>query len=197
MEHDLAALAQHCLSVSRMRPESWCVVGNCFSLNRECESAIKYFQRAVQCDSTFAYACVAPFPQCIFVTSRAGTRWPATSTTKTTTLNAPCSLSAPRSSATRAIIRRGTASAWCSRSRSDCPAQSAPRRRKQRRLQVTVSLWQVSLPPRARNQPPQLRPRRAAGHHPFGEGKGRQFGRGTRAAGKVTFDRGGVRGFRF
>jgi hypothetical protein len=56
MEHDLAALAQHCLSVSRLRPESWCVVGNCFSLNRECDSAIKYFQRAVQCDSSFAYA---------------------------------------------------------------------------------------------------------------------------------------------
>ena len=56
MEHDLAALAQHCLAVSRMRPESWCVVGNCFSLNRECDSAIKYFQRAVQCDSSFAYA---------------------------------------------------------------------------------------------------------------------------------------------
>jgi hypothetical protein len=56
MEHDLAALAQHCLSVSRLRPQSWCVVGNCFSLNRECDSAIKYFQRAVQCDSSFAYA---------------------------------------------------------------------------------------------------------------------------------------------
>jgi anaphase-promoting complex subunit 3 len=56
MEHDLAALAQHCLSVSRLRPESWCVVGNCFSLNRECDSAIKYFQRAVQCNSSFAYA---------------------------------------------------------------------------------------------------------------------------------------------
>jgi anaphase-promoting complex subunit 3 len=56
MEHDLAALAQHCLSVSRLRPESWCVVGNCFSLNRECDSAIKYFQRAVMCDPSFAYA---------------------------------------------------------------------------------------------------------------------------------------------
>jgi hypothetical protein len=62
MEHDLAVLAQHCLSVSRMRPQSWCVVGNCFSLNRECDSAIKYFQRAVQCDSSFAYAYVFPIP---------------------------------------------------------------------------------------------------------------------------------------
>jgi anaphase-promoting complex subunit 3 len=63
MEHDLASLAQHCLSVSRMRPQSWCVVGNCFSLNRECDSAIKYFQRAVQCDSSFACAPSPPaFP---------------------------------------------------------------------------------------------------------------------------------------
>ena len=29
MEHELAALAQHCLTISRMRPESWCVDGRC------------------------------------------------------------------------------------------------------------------------------------------------------------------------
>jgi anaphase-promoting complex subunit 3 len=32
------------------------VVGNCFSLRREHESAIKFFERAIQVDKTFAYA---------------------------------------------------------------------------------------------------------------------------------------------
>ena len=32
----------------RMAPETWCVLGNCFSLQREFEVAIKFFQRAVQ-----------------------------------------------------------------------------------------------------------------------------------------------------
>jgi anaphase-promoting complex subunit 3 len=29
-------------------PECWCVVGNCFSLQKEHETALKFFQRAIQ-----------------------------------------------------------------------------------------------------------------------------------------------------
>lgn len=36
--------------------QTWCAAGNCFSLQKEHETAIKYLQRAVQVDENFAYA---------------------------------------------------------------------------------------------------------------------------------------------
>ena len=36
--------------------QSWCAVGNCFSLQKEHDTAIKFFQRAIQVDANFSYA---------------------------------------------------------------------------------------------------------------------------------------------
>jgi anaphase-promoting complex subunit 3 len=44
------------VEVDKFSPETWCVVGNCFSLQREPDVAIKFFQRALQIDPSFAYA---------------------------------------------------------------------------------------------------------------------------------------------
>ena len=44
------------VEVDKFCPEAWCVVGNCFSLQREPEAALKFFQRALQIDPTFTYA---------------------------------------------------------------------------------------------------------------------------------------------
>lgn len=40
----------------RLAPETWCVVGNCFSLQKEHETALKLFRRAIQLDPHFTYA---------------------------------------------------------------------------------------------------------------------------------------------
>eukprot|EP00775_Hariotina_reticulata_P006606 gene6606-6834_t len=53
---ELAHLAQHVLAVDRLAPEAWCVAGNCFSLQREHDSALRLFQRALQLDPHMAYA---------------------------------------------------------------------------------------------------------------------------------------------
>lgn len=37
-------------------PQAWCATGNCFSLQKEHDTAIKFFQRAVQVNPTFTYA---------------------------------------------------------------------------------------------------------------------------------------------
>jgi anaphase-promoting complex subunit 3 len=55
-EKDLSALAQQVVEIDKLSPQVWCVVGNCFSLQREPESAIKFFQRSLQCDPRFTYA---------------------------------------------------------------------------------------------------------------------------------------------
>ena len=36
--------------------KAWCAAGNCFSLQREHDIAIKFFQRAIQVDPNYAYA---------------------------------------------------------------------------------------------------------------------------------------------
>lgn len=36
--------------------QAWCAAGNCFSLQREHDIAIKFFQRAIQVDPNYAYA---------------------------------------------------------------------------------------------------------------------------------------------
>jgi len=55
-DKELCSLAQQVVEVDKMAPEVWCVVGNCFSLQREPDAAIRFFQRAMQCDPLFPYA---------------------------------------------------------------------------------------------------------------------------------------------
>lgn len=52
----LSALAQELTETAKNAPQTWCVAGNCFSLQKEHETAIKFLSRAVQVDSEFAYA---------------------------------------------------------------------------------------------------------------------------------------------
>ena len=49
-------LSHHVLEQSLFCPETWIVVGNCFSLQKEHEVAIKFFNRATQINPSCAYA---------------------------------------------------------------------------------------------------------------------------------------------
>lgn len=53
---ELSALAQKLTSMARDRPQSWCVAGNCFSLQRQHTQAVECLERALQLDPRFAYA---------------------------------------------------------------------------------------------------------------------------------------------
>mmetsp|Transcript_15434 Transcript_15434/g.20499 ORF Transcript_15434/g.20499 Transcript_15434/m.20499 type:complete len:285 (-) Transcript_15434:99-953(-) len=55
-EVELSDLAQRAVDFDRMAPESWCVVGNCFSLQKEHETALTFFRRSIQVDSSFTYS---------------------------------------------------------------------------------------------------------------------------------------------
>ncbi|MGH0140767.1 UNVERIFIED_CONTAM: hypothetical protein FKN15_026157 [Acipenser sinensis] len=44
----LSALSKDLTDMDKNSPEAWCVAGNCFSLQREHDIAIKFFQRAIQ-----------------------------------------------------------------------------------------------------------------------------------------------------
>lgn len=55
-ETQLSALAQELVAFDRNSPVAWCAAGNCFSLQKEHDTAIKFFHRAVQVDPNFAYA---------------------------------------------------------------------------------------------------------------------------------------------
>lgn len=55
-ESALSYLAHEVTAADRNSPESWCVVGNCFSLQKEHDAAVKSLERAVQLDPSFAYA---------------------------------------------------------------------------------------------------------------------------------------------
>jgi anaphase-promoting complex subunit 3 len=69
-EIELSYLAHDLVDFDKLAPESWCAVGNIFSLQKEHNSAIKFFQRvpllpslqplintqALQLDETFTYA---------------------------------------------------------------------------------------------------------------------------------------------
>ena len=55
-EVELSALSQDLVSQSRHSPQAWCATANCFSLQKEHETAIKFLQRAVQIDPNFFYA---------------------------------------------------------------------------------------------------------------------------------------------
>ncbi|GLT51701.1 hypothetical protein SLA2020_250940 [Shorea laevis] len=52
----LSYLAQELISTDRLASQSWCAMGNCYSLQKDHETALKNFQRAVQLNSRFAYA---------------------------------------------------------------------------------------------------------------------------------------------
>lgn len=55
-DKELSVLAQQVVEVDKLAPETWCVVGNCFSLQKETDAAIRFFQRALQVDPGFTYA---------------------------------------------------------------------------------------------------------------------------------------------
>ncbi|KAB7495212.1 Cell division cycle protein 27-like protein [Armadillidium nasatum] len=55
-EVQLSSLAQDLVEVDRDAPQSWCATGNCFSIQKEHEAAIKFFSRAIQVDPGFSYA---------------------------------------------------------------------------------------------------------------------------------------------
>lgn len=52
----LSALAQDLMAQNKESPITWCAAGNCFSAHKEHETAIKFFQRAIQVDPDFAYS---------------------------------------------------------------------------------------------------------------------------------------------
>lgn len=54
-EVELAHLAQHAVDFDRKCPECWCIVGNCFSLQKEHETALTFFRRSIQLDPSFTY----------------------------------------------------------------------------------------------------------------------------------------------
>jgi len=47
-EIDLSALASDLMTTDRQHPSTWIAAGNCFSLHKEHETAIKFFERAIQ-----------------------------------------------------------------------------------------------------------------------------------------------------
>ncbi|KAK4379030.1 hypothetical protein RND71_000892 [Anisodus tanguticus] len=51
----LSYLAQELVSTDRLAPQSWCAMGNFYSLQKDHETALKNFQRAVQLNPRFAY----------------------------------------------------------------------------------------------------------------------------------------------
>ncbi|KAK9099059.1 hypothetical protein Syun_026104 [Stephania yunnanensis] len=54
-EMKLSYLAQELISTDRLASQSWCAIGNCYSLQKDHETALKNFQRAVQLNARFAY----------------------------------------------------------------------------------------------------------------------------------------------
>lgn len=55
-EVELSILAQELIEYDKLSAQTWCVAGNCFSLQKEHETSIKFLQRAIQVDPDFAYA---------------------------------------------------------------------------------------------------------------------------------------------
>lgn len=55
-EVELSILAKELTDFDQDAAETWCVAGNCYSLQKEHESAIKYLERAIKVDPNFAYA---------------------------------------------------------------------------------------------------------------------------------------------
>lgn len=55
-EVELSDLAQKAVDFDKMAPEAWFVVGNCFSFQKEHDTAITFFHRSIQLDPTYTYA---------------------------------------------------------------------------------------------------------------------------------------------
>ena len=55
-EVELSFLAQQLTQYGKKNAQVWCVVGNCFSFQKEHDLALKFFQRAIQIDPRFTYA---------------------------------------------------------------------------------------------------------------------------------------------
>uniref|UniRef100_A0A6B2KZ77 UDP-N-acetylglucosamine--peptide N-acetylglucosaminyltransferase SPINDLY n=1 Tax=Arcella intermedia TaxID=1963864 RepID=A0A6B2KZ77_9EUKA len=55
-EVQLSYLAQQLTEMDRNSAGAWCAVGNCFSLQKEHETALKFLKKAIQLDSDFTYA---------------------------------------------------------------------------------------------------------------------------------------------
>jgi len=53
---DLCYISNYAMERSLFAPETWCILGNCYSLQKEHETALKFFGRAIQLDSHHAYA---------------------------------------------------------------------------------------------------------------------------------------------
>lgn len=52
----LSVLSKDLTDLDKNSPEAWCAAGNCFSLQREHDIAIKFIQRAIQVDPGYTYA---------------------------------------------------------------------------------------------------------------------------------------------
>lgn len=55
-QSDLIYLSNYCLEKAKEVPETMCIIGNCYSLQKEHDTALKYFCNAVKLDPNFAYA---------------------------------------------------------------------------------------------------------------------------------------------
>ena len=55
-QYQLCNLANHVLEQSLFSPETWVVLGNCYSLQKEHEVALKFLGRAIQLNNSYAYA---------------------------------------------------------------------------------------------------------------------------------------------
>ncbi|KAJ0264229.1 Cell division cycle protein 27 A [Hirschfeldia incana] len=56
VEMRLGYLAQELIAVDRLSPQSWCALGNYYSLRKDHEAALKMFRRAIQLNERFTYA---------------------------------------------------------------------------------------------------------------------------------------------
>lgn len=67
-EKDLSALAHDLLQCDRYSPSTWCAAGNCVSMHKEHDVAIKFFERAVQVGRILSsyYVRYSPFFGCPF-----------------------------------------------------------------------------------------------------------------------------------
>ncbi|KAF3938261.1 hypothetical protein ABW19_dt0206073 [Dactylella cylindrospora] len=53
---ELSYLAHELFDLDRLSPQAWCALGNCYSLQRDHDQALKCFRRATQIDDRLAYA---------------------------------------------------------------------------------------------------------------------------------------------
>jgi len=54
---ELTLLSQHCSEIDKTSSATWMVMGNCFSLHKSHDLAIKFFKKAYCIDTNYAYAC--------------------------------------------------------------------------------------------------------------------------------------------